>query len=189
MKFLKYGLFTVLFFSSCWLAYSLYASILEKDAEIENIKTADENVIKRLIQIREIQRLYFDEYHQYADSWPKMIDFAKNGNIHLIQKKERVIARPSGIDSVYVQYDTIGVEPSYRLINEKLGMTRTDLDSMMVVPNSHEQFTLYANELQGIWVVEISDPAPVNPRRQKEGDLKPLKIGSKVQSTLKGNWE
>ena len=175
--------------ASVWLGYSVYASIKDGQEEYEKIKTVDAKVIQRLKDIREVQKLYLESKLKYADNWNELVDFAKNGTVYRTQITENVITLPSGRDSISTQVDTISSDKAFAVLEKDMSLNFNELSKLPVVPVSKDTFHLYANELQGTWVLEVTDPNPVNPRRKENGDLKPLKIGSKAQSTTKGNWE
>ncbi|WKZ58533.1 MAG: hypothetical protein QY309_11710 [Cyclobacteriaceae bacterium] len=71
-----------------------------------------------------------------------------------------------------------------------------DIKSLSIVPGSGKTFDLYtaAIDRNGIkvWVIEVKDPAPINPARREENEAKnrrPLRFGSKTDVTTAGNWE
>ena len=71
-----------------------------------------------------------------------------------------------------------------------------DIKSLSVIPGSGKTFDLYtaAIDRNGIkvWVIEVKDPAPINPARREENEAKnrkPLRFGSKTDVTTAGNWE
>ncbi len=176
-------------FASLYLGYTVYASIKDGQEQYEKIKTVDALVIQRLKDIREVEKLHLEATLTYADNWKDLVEFAKNGTVYRTQITENVITLPSGRDSINTVIDTISSEKAFDVLKGKISLKETELNKLPVVPISKDTFALYANALQGTWVLEVSDPNPVNPRRQSNGDLKPLKIGSKAQSITKGNWE
>ncbi len=170
------------------LSFKIYGSIMAKDHEIAQIKMADDLVIQKLKKIREAQKLYFDVNKTYARDWSDLQHFLKTGQVAITQVKEK-ITLVNGQEEVEFITDTLSIRPAIDVMEETAAFKATDIETIAVVPLSDTLFDLYANKLQGFYVVEVSDPAPINPRRQEKGDLKPLRIGSKAAATLKGNWE
>lgn len=185
---IRIGTTIVLGVISVVLAINIYGSIMEKHNEISRIKQADQLVIEHLKKIREAQKLYFDGHQQYAPTWDKLTDFIKNGKVYITQTTESITSI-NGIDSISITIDTLSKAPAIQVLKEKVTISESEINSIGIVPLSMDTFELYTNKLQGVQLVEVSDPAPINPRRQENGDLKPLRIGSKAAATLKGNWE
>ena len=72
----------------------------------------------------------------------------------------------------------------------------TDLTKMGQVPGSDKTFTIFVGKVDkgGIMVdvIEVIDPAPINPSRRESNDQKtrkPLRFGSKTDVATAGNWE
>lgn len=170
------------------LSFKIYGSIMAKDHEITQIKMADDLVIQKLKTIREAQKLYFDVNKSYAGDWSDLQNFLKTGEVAITQVKEKITV-VNGKEEVEFITDTLSIKPALEVMKETIPFKESDIQTIAVVPLSDTLFDLYANKLQGFYVVEVSDPAPINPRRQEKGDLKPLRIGSKAAATLKGNWE
>lgn len=188
-KTIKTLIFLPFAFAALYLGYSVYASIKDGQEQYVKIKTVDALVIQRLKDIREVEKLHLEATLTYADNWEDLVEFAKNGTVYRTQITENVITLPSGRDSINTIVDTISTEKAYDILEKDISLKYSELNKLPVVPISKDTFDLYANALQGTWVIEVTDPNPVNPRRQANGDLKPLKIGSKAQSITKGNWE
>ena len=170
------------------LSFKIYGSIMAKDHEITQIKMADDLVIQKLKTIREAQKLYFDVNKSYAGDWSDLQNFLKTGEVAITQVKEKITV-VNGKEEVEFITDTLSIKPALEVMKETIPFKESDIQTIAVVPLSDTLFDLYANKLQGFYVVEVSDPAPINPRRQEKGDLKPLRTGSKAAATLKGNWE
>lgn len=179
---------TLLGIVSIVLSFKIYDSIMEKDREVAQIKMADNLVIQQLKTIREAQKLYFDVNKSYAGDWSDLENFLKTGKVAITQIREKIHV-VNGQEEVEFITDTLSIKPALEVMQETLPFAEADIPTISVVPLSDTIFDLYANKLQGFYVVEVSDPAPLNPRRQEKGDLKPLRIGSKAAATLKGNWE
>jgi hypothetical protein len=64
------------------------------------------------------------------------------------------------------------------------------------VPDSENQFKIWADKINksGVMVdvIEVIDPAPVDPTRREDNEIKnrkPLRFGSRTDVTTSGNWE
>jgi len=71
-----------------------------------------------------------------------------------------------------------------------------DVKTLSIVPGSGKTFELYTASIDRngikVWVIEVKDPAPINPERKEENEAKnrkPLRFGSKTDVTTAGNWE
>ncbi len=66
-----------------------------------------------------------------------------------------------------------------------------DITRIPYVPGSNKKFEIFADEIErsGITVdvFEVKDPDPINPKRRNENE--PLRVGSRTDVTLAGNWE
>ncbi len=170
-----------------WLAMDLY----KENAYVQKIKGVDGKVIKQLKKLRVAQKAYLAVNNKYCGDWHELFDFIDSANFYTIQQIEEVTQLANGQDSITVHIDTIGVFPVYDSLKHELDLrTKKDIVGLAVVPVSDTLFTLRADVSDnGQNICEIRDPKPLNPRRQKNGDLQPLQIGSLTVSTLRGNWE
>ncbi len=61
------------------------------------------------------------------------------------------------------------------------------------VPGTNQKFEIFADEINRsgvtIDVFEVKDPNPVNPERRKNNNEKALRVGSRTDVTIAGNWE
>lgn len=71
-----------------------------------------------------------------------------------------------------------------------------DIKTLSIVPGSNKPFDIYTNwiDKNGIKVnvIEVKDPAPINPERKESNDAKnrrPLRFGSRTDVSTSGNWE
>lgn len=72
-----------------------------------------------------------------------------------------------------------------------------DIKTIAIVPGSGgKTFDIFVEQSERngikIWVIEVKDPAPINPERKEENEAKnkkPLRFGSKTDVTTAGNWE
>lgn len=169
-----------------WLANDIYT----ENARIQKIRGVDAKVIRQLQKIRTAQEAYLSVKGEYCNEWDSLFHFLKEGEFLLIQTQEKIYSE-NGQDRIEILTDTLGVVAVYDSLQDELALrTKAEIDRLNIVPESDTIFTLRADKLyNGQKVCEVRDPAPLNPKRQEDGDLKPLQIGSLEISTLQGNWE
>lgn len=188
MKILKVLLFAGLLVSGLFSG-GFAASRLDKhNDEYEKIKSADQNVINRLKQIRVAQKKYFEVNHAYANSWDTLLVFINNGEIPILQRTEKV-STVNGKDEISITIDTLNVVSALEAINEEVSLQSSQVKYLPTAPFSGDTFSLYTGERQGEFFIEVKDVNPINSKRQKGGSLKPLRFGSRAAATVKGNWE
>ncbi|MBR9998048.1 MAG: lipoyl domain-containing protein [Cyclobacteriaceae bacterium] len=68
-----------------------------------------------------------------------------------------------------------------------------DITRLPFVPGSNRKFDIFADEINRsgvtIDVFEVKDPNPVNPARRKNNNERALRVGSRTDVTIAGNWE
>lgn len=68
-----------------------------------------------------------------------------------------------------------------------------DISQLANIPNSDKKFDIFADKINrsGVWidVFEVKDIIPVNPERRKNNNEKALRVGSRTDVTIAGNWE
>lgn len=190
MKKLKNTFFTVLGISSVLLFVFLANDIYQENARIQRIKGVDAKVIKQLDKIRMVQEAYLSVNRTFCDSWDSLARFIAEEKFVIIQKKE-IITTLNGVDKITFQLDTMATVMVFDSLKNELGLRDLkDVNQLWRVPVSDTLFTLRADVLgNGQPICEVRDPYPLNPARQKDGNMKPLQIGSLEVSTLQGNWE
>tara|TARA_B100000809_G_scaffold227317_1_gene239598 strand:- start:405 stop:977 length:573 start_codon:yes stop_codon:yes gene_type:complete len=186
---LRAMLFSLLLISSFGLAGFVTYRLKTFNDQFERIKTADEKVIEQLTKIRIAQKTYFEVKGTYAPTWDTLVLFINQGQLPIIQTTESIITLHNGQDSLSIVIDTLAIVPVYDSLQSELRYTKAQMFQLPVVPLSEEYFDLYTGSRQGEQFIEVKDPNPINPKRQKDGALKPLRFGSKAASTTKGNWE
>ncbi|MEJ2005912.1 MAG: hypothetical protein P8X57_13355, partial [Cyclobacteriaceae bacterium] len=97
---------------SLGLAWYLGSSIKQSIDDRKMIATRESAVIEKLKLIREAEILYQEVNGDYTDDWNELINFIKNGEVPIIEKKETIITLDYGADSVVVEYDTLEVVPA-----------------------------------------------------------------------------
>lgn len=71
-----------------------------------------------------------------------------------------------------------------------------DVRTLSTVPGSGKPFDIFVSQIDRsgikVWVIEVKDPAPINPDRREDNEAKPrkpLRFGSRTDVTTAGNWE
>lgn len=71
-----------------------------------------------------------------------------------------------------------------------------DTKTLGIVPGSGKPFDIFVKQVDRsgikVWVIEVKDPAPINPERKEDNEAKnrkPLRFGSRTDVTTAGNWE
>jgi hypothetical protein len=71
-----------------------------------------------------------------------------------------------------------------------------DIKTLSIVPGSGKVFEIYTSKLDRsgvkVSVIEVKDPAPINPERKESNEAKnrkPLGFGSRTDVNTSGNWE
>jgi hypothetical protein len=71
-----------------------------------------------------------------------------------------------------------------------------DIKSLATVPGTDKTFDIFVDQIDRsgikVWVIEVKDPAPINPERKESNESKnkkPLRFGSRTDVTTAGNWE
>lgn len=173
------------------LGFYLFKSIQSTILEAKKIEKEETRVINKLKLIRKAMTAYQKVNGQYTSDWDKLVHFVDSGKFYVIERKEQIIQRQYGGDSVIVHLDTLGSVP----VKDSLfsNYSYAQLAKLPYKPNSDTKFNIYANKITkagvDVDVFEVEDPDPINPARQKGGKKKPLKIGSKNEVTTAGNWE
>lgn len=170
------------------MATFLYVRIKEKNDQKIMIVDNEAKVINKLMAIRRAENAYFSVNNKFTSNWDTLKLFINEGKFYLTERKESIIQREYGGDSIFVQIDTlasVGVKDS---IFSK-DYADFDISSMDKLPHSDTTFSIYTSMFEEGAVIEVKDSDPVNPERQKDGRLQPLKFGSQNAPTTKGNWE
>ncbi|QHT69198.1 hypothetical protein GXP67_22410 [Rhodocytophaga rosea] len=177
------------------LGYLLYDGIRGPILEQRRIAGIEARVIEKLKLLRNIQAGYYSVNGKYAGSWSELTNFINNGKFLNIQRKEIVDSiNAQGVESVRVIIDTLGTTPVRDSLFPASTYPDFDPNTLSVIPGSGgKQFEIYAGTIDRnnikVNVFEIKDTAPVNPERRKNKNEKALKVGSREEATIAGNWE
>ncbi len=191
MKMIRPILFSVLFMASATMAYIVYNSLGTYDTEFQRIKNADALAIAQLKKIRIVQKVYLESKGVYAPEWDSLLTFVNEGFIPIIQRKEHIEVDQNGEEKYWTEIDTLEMVPAYDSLATTLGYTKETMHLLPMVPSNPDSvlFDLKTNERKREFFIQVQDPSPVNPQRQKGGKMKPLRFGSLATSSTKGNWE
>ncbi len=182
----------VFYFVSIGLAYFLISGIAHDIDQEKLIKSVEAKVINKLKQIRSAEISYQVANGVFTSDWDKLLSFVDTGNIYITERKETMITLDYGADSISIQIDTLGFIP----VKDSLFSADFDLTRLPFVPNSDKKYLIWADKINksGVMVdvIEVVDPAPFDPSRREDHDIKnrkPLRFGSRTDVTTSGNWE
>ena len=125
-------------------------------------------------------------------------NITKNYQLYSLQTSEKLLKIRSPYEGVVTK---VYVKPNTR-VNKGTTvaeMTRykypmnTDIKRLAYIPGTNTKFDIFADKINrsGVWidVFEVKDPNPVNPERRKNNNEKALRVGSRTDVTIAGNWE
>lgn len=182
-------IFAILLGIGVFISFYIKNRLQDHNDDYVMVKTIDFKVIDKLSHIRAAQKGYVDVYGKYADNWSELVRFVKEDNFPIVQIKEDILKDKFGKDSLSISVDTLEMVSVYDSLKNQLGGTPlTEISSLMVTPVRNDTFLLKV-KAKGENFIEVKDPSPINPARQKGGNMKPLKFGSTRSATTKGNWE
>lgn len=184
--------------TSIGLAYYLFDSINSSIQETKRIERIEKAVIEKLKMIREAQIGYKAVNGQYTSDWDKLLNFIDSGSFYLVERTETIITLDYGADSTFVEIDTLGTVPVRDSLFTADKYPNFNLETLAFVPGNEEgaKFQMWADKITKagvkVDVVEVWNPAPVDPARDEESEFntkKPLRFGSRTSVTTAGNWE
>jgi hypothetical protein len=125
-------------------------------------------------------------------------NITKNYQLYTLQTSERLFKVRSQYEGVVTKIDVrIGSRVNKgdniaEMVRHKYPMTM-DLSRLPYIPGSEKKFDIFADKINrsGVWidVFEVKDVSPVNPERRKNNNEKALRVGSRTDVTIAGNWE
>jgi len=169
------------------LGFKIFNSIVSKDKEVKDIAIFESQTIDKLIDIRKAQKAYFNIHSEYTPNWDTLKKFINKGSFINTERKEQIISREYGGDSIIVTIDTLGST----LVKDSIFSNRPNFKTSTIdkVPGTGNTFEIYTYNSIDDNFIEVSDPDPINPRRKEGGNLKPLKFGNQTEASTKGSWE
>jgi len=122
----------------------------------------------------------------------------KNYQLYTLQTNEKLLKIRSQYEGVvthlYVRPNTKvnKGETIAEMVRYKYPLN-TDLSRLAYIPGTDQKFDIFADKINrsGVWidVFEVKDVNPVNPERRKNNNEKALRVGSRTDVTIAGNWE
>jgi len=129
-----------------FLAYKIYAGIMEPINFDKNKKVRYAKVINNLKLIRDAQVKYKEVNRTYTKDKDSLIDFIKTGKLALTrtQNIEKIITGSGGITKTISvkQVDTTGYEPVSKYFEGK------NFDNMFKVPGTNKEFELNVDQFE-----------------------------------------
>lgn len=181
---------------SLGLAYYLGNSIFDSIDKAESIEKGEKAVIEKLSMIREAQIAYQSVNGNYTSDWGKLKSFIDTGKFFIVDRIEHIMTLDYGADSIYVELDTLGTVFVKDSIFSPSKYPKFKLETLSKVPGKDAEFEMWADEIEKsgvkVDVIEVWNPAPVNPARKEDNEArtkKPLRFGSRTNITTAGNWE
>lgn len=123
---------------------------------------------------------------------------AKNFQLFSLQTKEKILKFRSPyegtITKIYVsEGERVNKGDNIADIVKNKYSQQIDISKLPFVPGTNNKFDIFADEINRsgvtIDVFEVKDPKPVNPERRKKNNEKALRVGSRTDVTIAGNWE
>lgn len=188
---------------AAFLVFKIYRVVMEP-IEFERIKNERyAEVIDRLEDIRDAQKLYKQQYLQYEDNLNDLIGFIDTGYVDIVERKDSSFMYYNELYRQDMMKDTT----IYRVIGresvrDRLFSDTYDAERLRYIPYSEEEFWMDATTINknGVTVAVFQAAA------EKEdffGDLiekgqysyfidkvqDNLAVGSLTEPTLSGNWK
>ena len=125
-------------------------------------------------------------------------DITKNYQLYSLQTPKKLLKVRSQYEGVVTKID-VGLNAKVNkgdniaeMERHKYPMT-TDISRLAYIPGTDKKFDIFADKINrsGVWidVFEVKDVSPVNPERRKNNNEKALRVGSRTDVTIAGNWE
>ena len=151
------------------LSYYLIMGVKGPIDQASQVKKTEEAIVNKLKFIRDLQTMYVSQKGEYAGKWDKLVEFAKNGQIANVQRREVRVGKDE--DKFKIIFDTLGFIPVKDTILKKY--PDMDLDKIPFIPGlKDKKFSLYAGKVENgnlfINVFEVKDIYPTDPERGAE---------------------
>jgi len=125
-------------------------------------------------------------------------NITKNYQLYSLQTEEKLLKVRSQYEGVVTK---LYVKPNTKvdkgtvvaeMVRNKYPIN-TDVTRLAYIPGTNKKFDIFADKINrsGVWidVFEVKDVNPVNPERRKNNNEKALRVGSRTDVTIAGNWE
>ena len=122
-KILTYVLFAI----SIFLGYYLYSGVQNTIRDREMVDEKEAAVIEKLKFIREAQIVFQEVNGRYTSNWDSLINFVKNGQVAIVERREEIKQKEYGGEEVTVHIDTLGYVPAKeRIFKETFNINAAD---------------------------------------------------------------
>ncbi len=112
---------------SVFLGYYLYSGVQKTINDREMIETREAAVIEKLKLIREAEVVFQEVNGRYTANMDSLLDFIKNGQVAIIERREELIQKEYGGEDVIVHIDTLGFTPAReRIFKETFNVNAAD---------------------------------------------------------------
>ncbi|MCU0449783.1 MAG: hypothetical protein MUC97_08040 [Bernardetiaceae bacterium] len=185
------------------LMYLVYDSVNGKIQADKEVKRREAEVIERLKEIREAQKLFQQVNGRYTGSWDSLKTFIAAAEVPNVQKREEIqkgLQSRRGGDSIKVYFDTLGKEKAIDKLFPPDKYPNFQIATLDQIPGWNDPaktFTLTVQKLEQkgglkVDVIEVVDAYPFDPSRKDDSPLRKrrrLRFGALDEVTLTGNWE
>lgn len=183
------------------LGFLLYSSIMKPIRFQEELTRRNDQIVKRLKDIRTAQTFYKQFNGRYTSNFDSLVDFLRTGKIPVV----KMVADPTDTTFTRTINDTIG----YIAIADSLYSKRPNfkLNELSVIPFSEgRKFEMKTDRIDKggvlVSVIEIlvpyeyylfdldqQDVVNLKERQERINRFPGLKIGSLTEASTDGNWE
>ncbi|MEQ8363620.1 MAG: hypothetical protein RIF39_18425 [Cyclobacteriaceae bacterium] len=117
----------VLFGISIFLGYYLYSGVQKTVNDRKMVETKENAVIEKLKLIREAEIVFQEVNGRYTSDWDSLLNFIKNGQVAIIERREELIQKEYGGEDVIIHIDTLGFTPAReRIFKETFNVNAAD---------------------------------------------------------------
>lgn len=117
----------VLFGISIFLGYYLYSGVQKTVNDRKLVESKENAVIEKLKMIREAEIVFQEVNGRYTSDWDSLLNFIKNGQVAIIERREELIQKEYGGEEVIVHIDTLGFTPAReRIFKETFNVNAAD---------------------------------------------------------------
>ncbi len=189
---------------AAFLVFRIYRVVMEpiEFERIQNNRYAE--VIDRLEEIRDAQKIYKQQYLKYEDNLDELIGFIDTGYVDIVERKDSSFMYYNKLYRQDMMKDTT----IYRVIGQESVRSRLELPSnyeperLRVIPHSDEEFWMDATTIEKNGVIvpvfqaaaekedyfsDLIESGQYSYYIDKVQDN--LAVGSLTEPTLSGNWK
>ncbi|HNS13678.1 MAG TPA: hypothetical protein PKM97_13790, partial [Bacteroidia bacterium] len=105
----------------------LYSGVQNTIEDQKMVDVKEAAVIEKLKLIREAEILFQEVNGRYTSNWDSLINFIKNGQVAIIERREEIKQKEYGGEEVTVHIDTLGYIPAReRIFKENFSVSAAD---------------------------------------------------------------